>query len=454
MREKRRIATFGFAIFSFIFLFNPTIAIIDPLPDFIGYILLCRALRGLSDMNDTVSRTREMFLKMIFIDLAKIVSILFMFGLSSNKAQEMMLLLIFFAFGLVELYILIPAYKNMFSGLTNLGYKYQNVSVTSGETHVSKSYTDKASSYTFFYVAFKIIICLLPELAILVTHSEVTMERYSFLYEYMGLLRGTATMVCLVFGIVWLVRMISYFARLNKDKQFVEALEREYRETVLPKESIFIKRSVKTAFLFVGAAAFLSIDFRLDGINVFADALVAVMLILSLLAIKKYVPHIKKYLFCSVFYGMTALISDVCEGAFFKSFYYGAIMKSEEAYSAYTLMIGSSALEAIGFCLAVYVIFSLLKEVIVRYTGYDAGRDDRYAKEKKDALQRELMKKPYAVIAGAVLCLFGDLLCHVGARYIPFMALISGVCSFIFLLCVLYAVFAIIDEMNAKYMLE
>ena len=454
MKKERKYVSLGLAMLSFVFLFNPTISVIDVLPDVFGYMLLCMALRAMADLNGTVARARELFLRMALIDVIRILLIIVTFALSSGDSQEMMLLLIFFATGLIELYTLIPAYKSLFSGFMELGYKYDNTSVLTGPVGSSKNYSNKAMSHTFSFVVFKFTATLLPELAILTTHSYDDNRRASVFYEYMGLLRGAAVIFCLVIGIIWLVRMMRYFGRVRKDKVFITAIENEYRGSVLPRESIFIRRAIRGAFLLVCAAAFVLLDARLDGVNILPDVLSAVLLALCFIRMKKYLPKTNKYVLCATIYGITALLSDVCEARFFKNYYFGAIIRSEEAYEAYLVMLGSSVIEAIGFMAAIYGVVCFLGDVIVNYTGFMPIGSDARTKERIAALHAELKKKRYVIIACAILCGAGDALYPLIARYVGFAGLISGVCSLIFFAILVYTLFEINDEINAKYMLE
>jgi membrane-anchored protein YejM (alkaline phosphatase superfamily) len=109
--------------------------------------------------------------------------------------------------------LLIPAYKHLFSGLLELGFKYDNISIMGKKNeNDKKNFTEKAASYTFFFVIFKVIICILPEFSILPTQSYDDTSKFAHLYDFIGLLRGFALVVCLVFGIIWLFKMMKYFA--------------------------------------------------------------------------------------------------------------------------------------------------------------------------------------------------------------------------------------------------
>ncbi len=452
MNKKQRIMTFGFSMLSVGFLFNPTINVIDMFPDLFGYLLLSIALRPLADLSDTVGRARELFFKMIFVDAAKLCATLITFGLSFSAEQDTMLLLVVFVFAVIELYLLIPAYKHLFSGLCEIGYRYENVSVLACPEGKGRSYTERISAYTVFFIIFKAVVTVLPEFLVLTTQSPNV--SYLHLYDYVGLLRSFSMLLVLIFGLIWVVKAVLYILRIRNDKVLVEALVRDYREKVLPKESIFIRRAVRVAFMLICVAAFLMLDARLDGTNALPDALAAVFLALGFLSMKKYLPSIRKYIFFTVIFGVTALASDVCEVGFFSEYYYGAIIRSEEAYAAYITMAGGAVLETIGFAFAVCALISFFKAIITSYTGFEPTGDNKYARDKVLALHRELSKKLYLVAAGAVLCGLGDIFYPIGARYIGFAGLISAVCSVIFFATVVYAVFEITDEINAKYMLE
>ena len=72
---------------SLIFLFNPNIAVIDVLPDFIGYILISLALIKLSDINETIAEAASLFNKMILIDAAKIFAIVWIFWIYGQHQE-------------------------------------------------------------------------------------------------------------------------------------------------------------------------------------------------------------------------------------------------------------------------------------------------------------------------------------------------------------------------------
>ena len=82
VKQNKKYISFGLICVAFIFLCNPNIAVIDLLPDFIGYIILSFALVNLADINETVSEALKGFRRMIFIDAGKMLSLVWIFGIS------------------------------------------------------------------------------------------------------------------------------------------------------------------------------------------------------------------------------------------------------------------------------------------------------------------------------------------------------------------------------------
>ena len=111
----------GLIAFAGFFLFNPDLAVIDLLPDFIGYIFMSAGLSLLADINDYMFEARKRFRLMIYVGIAKSVSLFFMFGLTNSANLPYAFLLYPFVFGVIELILLLPAYNNLFDGFLYLG---------------------------------------------------------------------------------------------------------------------------------------------------------------------------------------------------------------------------------------------------------------------------------------------------------------------------------------------
>jgi len=451
--NKKNIGFLRIAL-AFLFLFNPNISIVDPLPDIIGYLLICSVLSKLAYLNETLGRASELFSKMVLLDGAKLLSVLFVFGLSFGDEQNTMLLLIVFAFGVLELFMLIPAYKQLFEGLIQLGYKYENSSIMARKGNSRKNVTEKASSFTLFFVIFKVAACVLPELSVLATQTSDVAASYVNLYDFVGLLRGFAIIVCLVFGIIWLVRMMKYFRMLNKDTALVTALSNEYNTNVLPRKGIFAQKRIRLAFLFIGAFALLCADFRLDGVNVIPDFLSALSLIAAILLLKKYLPSFKKHLACASLYGVVSVLYFIVETAFFDRYYLGAVIRDNGAYNLYMIMLSISVIKTVTFVMSAFYSIKLFRTVIDEHTGFSVSGLPYGVSDRIHALHKELNRKMTVPIAAAILASVVDVFCNFSARIISFTMLINNASVVIFFVTICYAANEIYEEVKAKYILE
>ncbi len=109
----------GYILAGMIFLFNPHINIIDILPDVIGYILILHGLSKISDLERNLLSARGRFLKLAWLSAAKLACILIL------PIFDATLYLIFtFCFGILEVMWMIPAFIDLFQGISFLEQRY------------------------------------------------------------------------------------------------------------------------------------------------------------------------------------------------------------------------------------------------------------------------------------------------------------------------------------------
>jgi hypothetical protein len=107
----------GAAMAAFCFLFNPDMAIVDVLPDVVGYILLTFALRYMRDLSPHFENAWRKFRILALMTSFKTLSLLWVFGgLTSAQERPMMMLLLSFCFCICELIWGIPAWRSLIEG--------------------------------------------------------------------------------------------------------------------------------------------------------------------------------------------------------------------------------------------------------------------------------------------------------------------------------------------------
>ena len=89
-KKSKREAQIPWIAFSvaFLFIFNPNISIVDLLPDFFGYIILSVSLVKLSMISEGLVEARKAFERMIIIDGAKLLALIWVFGIDVSSARS------------------------------------------------------------------------------------------------------------------------------------------------------------------------------------------------------------------------------------------------------------------------------------------------------------------------------------------------------------------------------
>lgn len=440
---------------AFVFLFNPNINLIDVLPDFIGYAILMACLSQLSDLNEDIAIARSRFLRALAVDVVKFFSIFFVFGASQTDEQNTMLLLVSFCFAVVESAVVIPAYISMFKGFISLGYKFENNSVLKMKNEFKrKNITEKASSFTMFFVIFKAAAYTLPEFSVLSSHTYDESSHMIYLYDFVGLLRGFSMIAMLIVGTIWLCRIVKYFSVVKKDTVFMDALCKEYSEKILPRDSLFVRKTIKLVFLLFGAAVLLLIDFRIDYFNLIPDTIAALVLVSAALVAKKRVPSFSKYCIPFVIYCVFSLVAQIVEYEFFSEYYYSAIIRNDAAYGAYKTMMVTSVLDALSFIIAVNAIIAVMRWVINNHTGFFVPDATINVEDKIKKAHQRLEKKLYLLYGGSLLCVASDVFYDFGIKDFGVAGIVNAVCTVAFIVCYYDVATEIYDEVESKYMLD
>ena len=403
--KGKSIISFPLMVIAALFLFNPNVAIVDPLPDFIGYILLCFALSRIANIHETLEGAFSAFKKMIFIDCGKFFVMLWVFGMTVPSERNSSILLWSFAFAVLDCIFLIPAYRKLFDGITQLGYLYENSSVFGKNRRIS--YTGAARVVTYVFVSVKAVFSFLPELADLTNTSyDETVSGTLNLYRYIGLMRGMAVIPMLTVGLVWLGLIIAYFHRICKDGDLQNALYEKYEKDVRPLVGLFIRRGFSTATLMAIIALCFTVDLRLEDVNVLPDFVVAIFFALAFIYIGRHNGQTKKsWIPSTVVYFITALSASVCEYIFFKKYYYGAIIKSDEARAFYVVFVILDVLKSSAFVWVLLQLYRELSKMIFLHTGFVLGRTQEGDAESKLVSEVHSELKSYvvhALIASAV----------------------------------------------------
>ena len=467
-RTARKYMGIGFICASLFFIFNPNFIIIDILPDFIGYILLCIGLSQLSVMNDVLEEAYIGFRRMIFVDIAKISSIFVLFGLLQGNSQEqpMSMLLFAFVFGIIELLILIPAVIKLFDGIIYLASRLPTHSVVFETKKAGrKTRIEKFKIFTVIFLITKIVLSVLPEVSALSLSGTSSINQSVTLYEFINLFRTISISSEVILGIVWLTLALLLILKIRKDKLFIESVKEKFNTEITPKESFFIQKDLKSVVILFSIAIVFFLDLYFDTINIVPDAICAILLIIAALKLKGYSEYKIPCIISASFFTFSSIVAEYFSIKFNYDFSPGKIMKDAGAMSAYIKMVLSSALEALLFLVTLYFIILIFKGIINKYTGFSIGGDDHINTPHIAELQKALTIKLYIAGALAIVAAVTEVLYNYLIMYSTFndsywltnLASFIGILDFlaatVFIVFFIKTLFNIYEEIENKYML-
>ena len=463
----------GFSLlpFAFLFLFEPGLTLIDPLPDFIGYIIICLALTNLGDINFRISDALGGFKKGIVISLLRLVAIYLLDSYFVTDELSVGLLLFVFVFSFFELIILIPAYKSLFEGLLSLGMLHDGnfvyykktrkrigIDKKSGEkTLYIRESKRNVTEKTFFLTATVLIVrCLavtLPEFTSLATNTA---------YEFVHLLRLFGFIVALPFGIVWLIKIIKYFVSVRKDTPFIKSLSELYLSEMKDRPNFFTVRELNVGLCIMLAAFVVSFDFYNNYINLIPNLLFYLILIISAVFLRKFS---KKWIALCAISGVGAIISAVTRH-FAKSLYFDpsfspeAIKKDLGAYLGYYRVVSFNILDSVWMLITVIGVFLLLWDIYKLHSNIAVACANKESKEyrehKRSFVIRSISALSLATLtsAGSMYYVLSQPFENSGEWYFYYAAIIAIVISVSFAFVASYFVGFIINSIKFRYRMD
>ncbi|MBQ7353091.1 MAG: hypothetical protein IJW54_03700 [Clostridia bacterium] len=344
-------------VIAFIFMANPFLSNIDILPDFIGYLLIMRALSKSTYIFGHAEDAYNSARKMCLISFVKTITILF--G-SLNDAT--MSLLLSFSFMIIELIFGIPFVLNMFRFLTK-------ISVDIGQSKVAEE-SNIIKYFTIVTMIVRLSIAVLPDLTALTMNNGIDTVTIPDLTGFRPIIFLFTGLFSLLFSIVWLVLAILHFKK-TITKEFTQKCEEEYLFHAQNNKAFFEGKRTATALFIMLIGLLFLFDVGYSHYVITPDAIAYIFAIscFAYLFKKRYQrPTVSFWILCGSTLGQA--IFHVIETA-----------KINEFYSKYTLNHIGAVQEANDLynMLPVYSVilsvFSVISAVMLLSTLYNYGKN-------------------------------------------------------------------------------
>ena len=388
---------------AFAFYFLPDFTVFDLLPDVMAYVLITLGLSKLSDVSESIADARRKFSYMIYYGIGKLASLFVIFGLIGYDERPNAFLVAAFAFSVVEIFFLIPAYKSLFDGILYLGMREESVAVFKQEEkkQTNASYTEKVKRFTVIFIVVKNLAATLPESLSLLVNVDVQSYNHSF-YDDINYFRFIAMTLSLVFGIIWLKKIEKYFSAIVNDRPFMARVCEKYEKEVLPNTALFTRRRIKKAILLLVIGAFLTVDFYIegnDGFNVLPDILGALCFIGGILFTFEGKNRYKvPTIIVTALYGVLSTLTWIFNYMFTYEYTAAEVSRDVTANALWTVLFAVSVLEAVGFFAMVGSAALAVRELVREHTGSVNAYASIDPEAKKKALHREFEKRLYVCL--------------------------------------------------------
>ncbi|MBQ3012615.1 MAG: hypothetical protein IJD74_03650 [Clostridia bacterium] len=400
----------GFSLMplAFLFLFEPRYTLIDPLPDFIGYMLLCTAIINLADINPRIYEAFLGFRKAILVSMLKYVALYMLYsfvyesantpvydgaedwaiGVFHESEMAVGILLFVFVFGLFEMVVLIPAYRSLFEGMLSLGMyndgtaiylkkitKREKIDKKTGHKTVlvresKRNLTEKAYFLTVALILGQVLANILPELTTLITNTS-----YAFVVHLRVLL-----MVLLVpISIAWLIKMLGYCSKIRMDTPFINNVSQKYVTFATENPDLYVVRKLIMGVSSLIVASVLCLNLYVNEVKVIPGFVFAMVVIFSAVTLRKYS---KKWGLVISFATINTILSAVTYFATVK-FYSDSSLSKLETYNAYNLLVGLSIAESVSFIITFIFTLIMVWEVYGKHTDISLTKEKQSYKAEK-----------------------------------------------------------------------
>lgn len=457
----------GFTLlpFAFLFLFEPGISIADPLPDCIGYVIICLAIRNLADINSRINDACNGFRKGALIGLLRIISIYILDSFFIESEQSVGLLLFSFVFSFFELAVLIPAYRCFFEGLLSLGITYDSSAVYYKKVRTVKRLRDGGEEYestsesknNLTEKAYCLTVCFLVVRAACMTLPEFTTLATNTSYEFVSLLRFFGILIALPVGLVWLIKMIVYCVKVKRDRPFIARLSELYLKNANEHPNLYVSRRVLNGLYSLLVAFVLFINIYSDYVDLVPGFLFYIVAIIASLFLFKYSKKTILLIITSVLGCVISFVSRNTTVAFHSEFYPAAVKKSIDAYNAYYKMfawhIADSLISFVAVVFALMIIWDVFKvhsEIALSDT-----------KKEYVFFKRQFLKGGIcALILGVISCVsniyyvFSQPFYQTEYWYFYYSSIISIAINVIFVFSICFFIGYIINAVKYRYRLD
>ena len=470
---KNRKSIYGAIIFSLIFLFNPSISVIDILPDFIAYFIIAKAFGFAADCAPHFEEACAAFKKLGWLNFCKVFGLLLMvFAKKNNPADNDIIPLVTLAFSVCEMLLTVLAVKHLFNGLFYLGNRGDAIAtITPFRVGKFTFNCESARNLTFLFAVLKCLIYFLPTPFMLTYTSASTLVKKADMFVFTLIF---CNVIGIAVGILWLSVMIRYANGIKKEGQFFPTLEKLLSlNRGFDLEKKIRLRSILSTLTVFSVSSFFTLELSLVenyDVNMIPHFLFAGIMTLGIYKLSRFTPKSKSApaLISGTVYFAVSAAAYAVQTYFLTEYGYAAITANKAARKFYPAVTWLSVLEFLSFALFIYFVYKMLRSFILTHTGINENSIDEESNEdyfgtllKKNtifliaALALGFIKLLSVILHGKVKYIYSDsgeeLMGTVVSPAVEWIGLAVTILAFAYIGITLYFISTLKDEVKMRY---
>ena len=378
----------GLLALSAFFLCNPMVGFVDVLPDCIGFLLIFNGLRFLADMDEHLDIAKKRFLILFWTGVIQFfVQILvynFMQGTSGESVDPQQLpntlLVLTFIWLALYLLVLIPAFRQLFLGLDRLEerFEYQHSAKRKTSRFSKKTRGERMSAKTTVFVFAVSLLGFLPELSSVqaLAYSQGYSSFTFDWYDFIGMFRILAVLLCLGFSIAWLGSFWRYFSALKKDKSWILRMKEYYRAEVLPQTGMLAMRRFSNAFLILYVGMIFAIHLKMSFYDCLPGMIFAFLVFAGISSLGDLLPPQRNTYVAGAALAIASLAQMITNHFYLQKYLPEESLFNPDAFWLYLVVRLLEIAETIFTVLLIAYLLQTLNEVVKHYTGVWYGGEE------------------------------------------------------------------------------
>ncbi len=380
IKRAVRLRGTGFAAMSVavFFIFNPDVfAIVDVLPDFIGYAIVCLSLLKLRDISPHMETAFGGFKKAALLSAAKYLALYLTFALSGGSERSMLLLLWAFVFAVADVLAVVPAWRAYFEGISYTAQTGDSSFVLSDDGR-GKSRIAKIERATVAFIIAKDVLAVLPETATLSSHIAYDDTAFDF-SPYLNMFRVFSFFASLVVCSVWLVLILRWLSRARTDRAFAASVSERTARMRKERPGFFIRRRVKYVFTLFIVAAVLGTEIVADNV-ILPPGLLCGGAFFALFALcRGYSSRLcAAGTAVSCAYGAVSTVFEIVYRRFYSEYSVSRVFADGDTFKSYAVLCSVKILRELLLAAAFVLALAVVKRLADEHCG-DGGERNRSA---------------------------------------------------------------------------